>query len=95
MASEDRQHGEPEDPAASILGSLPRERPGRRSPRRAESGDEAPEPDRADPEPEAGDPRSVEDLAWAGIAVAAEAATLAVKLANRAIEAMRGTADRP
>jgi hypothetical protein len=36
----------------------------------------------------------VEDLAWAGVAVAAEAATLGVRLASKAIEAMRGTTER-
>ena len=37
---------------------------------------------------------SVEDLAWAGVAAAAEAATLGVRLANRAMEAFRGTSER-
>ena len=37
---------------------------------------------------------SVEDLAWAGIAVAAQAATVGVKFASRAIEAARKSADR-
>jgi outer membrane biosynthesis protein TonB len=32
----------------------------------------------------------IEDLAWAGVAAAAEAATLGVRLASRAIEALRG-----
>jgi hypothetical protein len=32
----------------------------------------------------------IEDVAWAGIAAAAEAATIGVRLANRAIEALRG-----
>jgi hypothetical protein len=36
----------------------------------------------------------VEDLAWAGITVAAEAATLGVRLLSRALEAVRGPADR-
>jgi len=36
----------------------------------------------------------LEDLAWAGIAAAAEAATLGIRLANRALEAMRGTSER-
>ena len=36
----------------------------------------------------------VEDLAWAGIAVAAEAATLGVRLLSRAVEAVRKPADR-
>ena len=37
----------------------------------------------------------VEDLAWAGITVAAEAATLGVRLLSRAVEAVRKPADRP
>jgi hypothetical protein len=37
---------------------------------------------------------SVEDLAWAGIAVAAEAATLGVRLLSRAVEAVRKPPDR-
>ena len=36
----------------------------------------------------------VEDLAWAGVAVAAEAATLGVRLLSRAVEAVRKPADR-
>jgi hypothetical protein len=51
------------------------------------------------PEPEtppAGDAEhgGVEDLAWAGVAVAAEAATLGVRLLSRAVEAVRKPADR-
>jgi hypothetical protein len=36
----------------------------------------------------------VEDLAWAGVAVAAEAATLGVRLLSRAVEAVRKPTDR-
>ena len=36
----------------------------------------------------------LEDIAWAGVAAAAEAATLGVRLANKAIEAFRGTSER-
>jgi hypothetical protein len=43
------------------------------------------------PAPERG---GVEDLAWAGIAVAAEAATLGVRLLSRAMEAVRKPGDR-
>jgi hypothetical protein len=38
--------------------------------------------------------QSVEDLAWAGIAVAAQAATVGVKFASRALEAARRSAER-
>jgi len=37
----------------------------------------------------------LEDIAWAGVAAAAEAATMGVRLATKAIEALRGTSERP
>ena len=37
---------------------------------------------------------SVEDLAWAGVAVAAQAATVGVRFASRALEAARKSVDR-
>jgi hypothetical protein len=36
----------------------------------------------------------LEDIAWAGVAAAAEAATLGVRLAGRAFEALRGNPER-
>jgi hypothetical protein len=39
-------------------------------------------------------PGGLGDIAWAGIAVAAEAATLGVRLASRAIDAVRGNPER-
>jgi hypothetical protein len=47
-------------------------------------------------QPGAGQPRiaSAEDLAWAGIAVAAQAATVGVRFASRALEAARKSVDR-
>jgi hypothetical protein len=36
----------------------------------------------------------IEDLAWAGVAAAAEAATLGVRLASRAFDALRGSPER-
>lgn len=36
----------------------------------------------------------IEDLAWAGVAAAAEAATLGVRLASRALDALRGSPER-
>ena len=36
----------------------------------------------------------LEDIAWAGVAAAAEAATIGVRLASRAIEALRGSSER-
>jgi hypothetical protein len=50
-------------------------------------------PPRPPPETESSDPGSgrgsVEEVAWAGITVAAEAATLGVRLVSRALEAVR------
>ncbi len=37
---------------------------------------------------------NVEDLAWAGVAVAAQAATVGVRFASRALEAARKSVDR-
>ena len=58
-----------------------------------------PPPDEPAPEPDA-PPRGrgaggVEDVAWAGITVAAEAATLGVRLLSRAVEAVRKPGERP
>lgn len=54
------------------------------------------EPSRRQASPEGGQGPigGIEDLAWAGVAAAAEAATLGVRLASKAIEAMRGTTER-
>ena len=55
-----------------------------------------PEPPFA-PEPETPQQRSgagLEDLAWAGVAAAAEAATLGVRLATKAFDALRQNDDR-
>jgi hypothetical protein len=62
-----------------------REQPGAREPADAE-------PSRPDPDPESAG--GIEDVAWAGVAAAAEAATIGVRLANRALEAMRDAVDR-
>lgn len=48
-----------------------------------------PPADAPPPEPEEGSSRGIEDVAWAGITVAAEAATLGVRLFSRALEAVR------
>ena len=58
-----------------------------------------PAPDPAAEQPPAPEPApdqrigSIEDLAWAGVAVAAQAATVGVKFASRALEAARRSAD--
>ena len=45
--------------------------------------------------PPSGQIKGVEDLAWAGIAVAAEAATAGVRFASRALAAARKSIDLP
>jgi hypothetical protein len=56
-------------------------------------GPRAPEPPTAAPSGEQGGV-GLEDLAWAGVAAAAEAATIGVRLASRAMEALRGPTER-
>jgi hypothetical protein len=46
----------------------------------------------APPEPEPGS--GIEDVAWAGVAAAAEAATIGVRLASRAMEAVKDAGKR-
>ena len=57
---------------------------------RAEPPSSAPEPETPQQHSGAG----LEDLAWAGVAAAAEAATLGVRLATKAFDALRQNADR-
>jgi len=98
-----------EEAPDSVFGNLPRTRPGARSPRRdagaakprrepAAKADAPPaEPDQpAEPAaPRPDEPGGgIEDVAWAGVAAAAEAATIGVRLATRALEAMRDAVDR-
>ncbi len=60
-----------------------------------------PSPQTVPPDPlaEPGEPapgiHRVEDLAWAGVAVAAQTATAGVRFASRALEAARKSIDRP
>jgi hypothetical protein len=54
---------------------------------------EAPEPEPPPEDAEQGQ-RGLEDLAWAGVTAAAEAATIGVRLATRALEAARKAAER-
>ncbi|HEX2468910.1 MAG TPA: hypothetical protein VHJ54_11950 [Solirubrobacterales bacterium] len=57
-----------------------------------EQAEGAPEPHA--PAAEGGQSGGLEDLAWAGIAVAAEAATIGVRLASRAMEAVKDAGKR-
>jgi hypothetical protein len=67
--------------------SAPRPDPGTASPSARPETAREPEPAGTHDAP------GVEDLAWAGVTVAAEAATLGVRLLSRAIEAVRKPAD--
>jgi hypothetical protein len=55
---------------------------------------EQPEPGQPTAEGDAPGGGGLEDLAWAGVAAAAEAATIGVRLASRAMEALRKPVDR-
>jgi hypothetical protein len=73
----------------------PKARPARAAP---EAKDAKAEPRRT-PAPQAQESAErsgggIEDVAWAGVAAAAEAATIGVRLANRALEAMRDATGR-
>jgi hypothetical protein len=72
---------EPAAPADDAERVLAESRPAR--------GEPEPEPHTRDEE----DGGGIEELAWAGVAAAAEAATLGVRLANRAMESLRGGSD--
>jgi predicted flap endonuclease-1-like 5' DNA nuclease len=56
--------------------------------------DPPPQPASEQPRATGVGPAGLEDLAWAGIAVTAEAATLGVRLVGRAFDAARRAADR-
>ena len=68
----------------------PQSRPRAAAPPPPRTETEASPPPTAEPAGGAG----LEDIAWAGVAAAAEAATLGVRLASRAIEALRGNSER-
>ena len=65
-------------------------------PAAAEAEAEQPPPEPAD-DPVAPQPgiHGVEDLAWAGVAVAAQAATAGIRFTSKALEAARKSIDRP
>jgi hypothetical protein len=92
-----RSAGERESAPRTAAKPRPRKRPAAASAterRRAQATRPAPE---REPRPDEG-PRAegggIEDIAWAGVAVAAEAATIGVRLASRAIEALRGSSEQ-
>jgi hypothetical protein len=71
--------------------------PPQAAPKREPSPDAArrpSEPSRPDEAQAPEDRHGLEDLAWAGVAAVAEAATLAVRLISRAMEAVHKPADR-
>ena len=71
--------------------------PPRAAPKREPSPDAARRPSELSTSDEAQAPEEghgLEDLAWAGVAAVAEAATLAVRLISRAMEAVHKPADR-
>jgi hypothetical protein len=85
------------EPDPGVLGSLPRRRPGVRSPRREEASARASRRSAGDPEPPEPSPESgsgVEDLVRAGAAVATEAAAVGLRLAGHALRGIRGAAGR-
>ena len=91
-----------ERPASASRPAGPRaapkpEPPPRAAPKHEPSPDaarRAGEPSRPDEAQAAEEGHGLEDLAWAGVAAVAEAATLAVRLISRAMEAVHKPADR-
>jgi len=89
-------------PGANAASARTKPKPSRSAPRRpapqaqTRARSEPPEPEPAQGAPEGGAPAGggLEDLAWAGVAAAAEAATIGVRLASRAMEALRQPVDR-
>jgi outer membrane biosynthesis protein TonB len=71
--------------------AAPKRQPAKKAPPREPAPPRPP-----DPETPVADqtPGGLGEIAWAGIAVAAEAATIGVRLASRAIEAVRGNPEK-
>jgi hypothetical protein len=83
-------------PARASAAAKPEPPPGP-APKREPSPDAARRPSespRADEERAPEEGHGLEDLAWAGVAAVAEAATLGVRLISRAMEAVHKPADR-
>jgi hypothetical protein len=104
---DDRREDPPAAPQAGVLGNLPRTRPSVRSPRRPDAPDPAADAARAaaasrppqepaparEPTAEEGG-NELEALAKTGVAVATGAATLGLRLAGRAAQAVRDAVER-
>jgi hypothetical protein len=91
------------DPDAETSSRLTTQEPATESAARDDAPAEAqaaraqgePNPERAEPATPAEESHgSLEDLAWAGIAAAAEAATIGVRLASRAMETVKDAGKR-
>ena len=106
-ASEPERDDEPQGVFGNLPRTRPGARSPRRDAEGREGGvrsSVAAEPDGDERGPRSGDPGppgeepdtggGFEDVAWAGVAAAAEAATIGVRLANRALAAMRDAVDR-
>jgi ribosomal protein L13E len=72
----------------------PRPKPTPARPKPTAARPKATAPPRAQPEEQEGEGAGLEELAWAGIAVTAEAATLGVRLVTRALDAARRATER-
>jgi hypothetical protein len=72
----------------------PRPRPTAGRPTPTAARPKATAPPRGKPEEQEGEGAGLEELAWAGIAVTAEAATLGVRLVTRALDAARRATER-
>jgi hypothetical protein len=110
MSDERQPESDPGASAGGVFGNLPDSRPGTRSPRRDSARAARPKANAARPRSTASPPKpkqpapeaepaekqggGLEDIAWAGVAAAAEAATIGVRLASRAIEALRGNPEK-
>ena len=85
-----RRGGEKDAPAAKARqakAAAPRKPPPPKSPPRVERSE--PKPSAVPPDEASASRKGIEEAAWAGVTVAAEAATLGVRLFSRALEAVR------
>jgi hypothetical protein len=87
------------EPAAAKAKPAPKSNPPTGKPKQADPAAPEREPGPPDPleDPLAPQPsiQGVEDLAWAGVAVVAQAATAGIRFTSKALEAARKSVDRP